>query len=92
MAPGARSVFHSQHIGTGSEEVRLVDQSLTSKNTTSVDGTGLSAHSDSEDDLHSEPYSPAGTSEEQGVLSDRDTPGDGDLDQEFSEELTTGKP
>ena len=68
-APGARSVVHSQSTGTGSEEVRPVDQSLTSKKTIPVDATGLSAHSDSEDDQCSETSSSAGAIEDQGELS-----------------------
>ena len=72
-APDARSQVHSQHTGTGSEEVRPVDQSLTSKKTLAVAATGVSAHSNS-DDQHSEPGSPDHTGKEQGEFSDRDTP------------------
>ena len=64
----------SQPTGAGSEEVRPIDQSLTSKNTVPIAATGVSAHSemDSEGDQCSKPGSLAGTSEEQGKLSDRD--------------------
>ena len=60
-------------IGTGSVDVRP-DQSLTSETTVSIIGV-----SDSDDELHSEPGSPAGGSV-QGKLSDRDTPRDEALD------------
>ena len=52
-APGATSEVLSQPTGTGIVDVRLVDQSLTSKKTVVAATTGVS---DSEDDLHSEPY------------------------------------
>ena len=41
---------------------------------------------DSKDEQRSEPGSPSGVSEEQGELSDRDTPKEEELDQELSEE------
>ena len=47
----------------------------------------MSAYSNSEDDQLSEPGSPAGTGEDQGELSDRDTHRDEELDQELSEEI-----
>ena len=43
---GARSVVYSQPTGTGSEELRPVDQSLTSKETVPAAAIGVSAHSD----------------------------------------------
>ena len=79
-APGARSVVHTQPTGTGSEEVKPVDQSLTSKKTVSVAATGVLAHSDSEDDQHSEQGSPACVSEDQSELSDGDTPKNKELE------------
>ena len=84
----ARFVVQLQPTSTGSEEVRPVDQSLTSKKTGPVTATGVSAHSDMdlEDDQLCEPGSPAAASEEQDELSDRDTPGEEDLDQKWSEE------
>ena len=54
------------------------DQSLTSRKTVAVTGV-----SDSDDEPHSEPGSPAGGSD-QSELSDRDTPKDEGLDQELS--------
>ena len=68
-----RSQVHSQPTVTGSEEVRPVDQSLTSKKTVAIAATGVSAHSNS-DDQHSEPGSPAHTGKGQSEFSDRDTP------------------
>ena len=58
--------------GTNIEEVRPVDQSLTSKKTVPVTAAGVSAHSEmeSEDDQRSEPGCPAGVSDVQGELSD----------------------
>ena len=44
---------------------------------------------DSEDDQRSEPGFPAGASKEQGELSERDTPGEEELDQELSEEANS---
>ena len=81
-APGARSEVHSQSTGTGSVDVSAMDRSLTSKRTVAATNTGVS---DSEDDLNSEPESPAADSDE-GNLSNRDPPKDDELDQEFSEE------
>ena len=61
-------------------DVRPVDQSLTSRKTVTATGA-----SDSDDNLHSEPDSPASVSD-QGELSNRDTPKYEELDQELSEE------
>ena len=81
-------MLHSQPTGTSSEEVRPVYQSLTSETTVAVTATGVPAHSEmnSDDDPHYEPGSPAGTSEEQDELSDRETLREEDFDQELSEE------
>ena len=76
-APVARSEVHSQPTGIGSVDVRP-NQSLTSRKTV----TGVS---DSNDELHSEPGSPDGVTD-QVELSDRDTSKDEGLDQELSEE------
>ena len=63
-APGARSVVHYQPIGTGSEDVRLVDPSLTSKKTVPV-GLLVCRLTLTQKMTYSDPGSPAGTSEEQ---------------------------
>ena len=86
-APGARPVVHTRPTCTSSEEVRPVEQSLTSKKTVHVTAIGVSAYSemDSEDDQCSEPGSPAGVSENQGELSDRDIRREEELGQELSE-------
>ena len=80
--PGARSEVHSQPKGTGSRDVRPIDQSLTSKKTVPVAATSVS---DSDDDLDNEPDSSAGVSD-QDELSDRDNPKDEELDHVLSEE------
>ena len=63
-------------------DVRLVDHYLTSKKTIPIAATDVSPHSDQ----HSEPGFPAGAGEDQGKLSDRDTPKGKELNQELSEE------
>ena len=81
-APSARSEVLSQPTSTSSVDLRPVDQSLTFRKTIAAANTGVS---DSEDDLHSKPESPAAVSD-QGDLSDRNTPKDKELGKELSEE------
>ena len=81
--PSARPVVHSEPSSNSSEEVRPIDQSLTSKKT--VTAAGVSAHSEiySNDDQHSEQGSAAGVAEDQGDPSDRDIPRKKQLNQEL---------
>ena len=79
--PGARTDVFAQPTSTSSGDAGTVDWSLTSKRTV-VATTGVS---DTEDELDSEPESPAAVSDRE-VLSDRDPPKDDKLDQELSEE------
>ena len=79
-ALGARTDVHAQPTSTGSGDVGAVDQSLTSKRTVAAT-TGVSG---TEDELDSEPESPAVLSDQE-VLSDRDPAKDDELDQELSE-------
>ena len=87
-APNARYVVHSQPTGANCEDFIPVEQSFTSKKTVPVTAAAVSVHSDmdSEDDKCSEPDSPAGVTEEQGMLSDRDMARGEKLDRELSVE------
>ena len=80
-APGASSDVQFQHTGTGSGDGSAVDQSLTSTRTV-IDNTGVS---DTEDEMASEPESPAAESD-RDLLSDTDPVKEDKLDQEHSEE------
>ena len=81
-ATGARTKVHSQPTVNGSLDVSAVDRSLTSKKTLAATTTGVP---DSDDEMPSDPGSPAGGSD-RDILSDRDMPKDEGLDQELSEE------
>ena len=78
-APGARTNVCTQLTSTGSGDIGVVDRSLSSTRTVAA-ATGVS---DTEDELHSEPESPAAVSDRE-VLSDRDPVRDDKHDQGHS--------
>ena len=77
--PGASSDVQLQPTGTNSKDGSTVDLSLTSSRTV-TDNTSVS---DTEDEMASEPESPAAESDRQ-LLSDRDPVREDKLDQEHS--------
>ena len=92
--PGARPVVHYQPTGTGSEEVRPVDQSLTSKKTVPIIIAGEEMDSDGLTLRWTQKMTNAVSQapllvlvkNRASELSDRDTPRQEELDQELSEE------
>ena len=82
-APSARQEVYSQPTSTGNGDGSAVDRFLTSSRTVAADNTGVS---DMEDELCSEPESPAVTSDRE-VLSDRNPT----REDEVSEEANYGE-